>query len=91
MKFARERWVPPRLEQVSDLLAKKIPASFINSDLSAGEKETRFSLLVRQGFKLLYVAPERFSSGAKPNASISSRADRLSLSWMKPTASINGE
>jgi ATP-dependent DNA helicase RecQ len=47
-------------EQVSDLLVKKIPATFINSDLSAEEKESRFSLLSRQAFKLLYVAPERF-------------------------------
>ncbi|RUW85015.1 RecQ family ATP-dependent DNA helicase [Mesorhizobium sp. M1E.F.Ca.ET.063.01.1.1] len=47
-------------EQVSDLLAKKIPATFINSDLSRKEKETRFSLLSRKAVKLLYVAPERF-------------------------------
>ena len=47
-------------EQVSDLLRKKIPATFINSDLSPEEKQTRFSLLSRQGFKLVYVAPERF-------------------------------
>lgn len=47
-------------EQVSDLLRKKIPATFINSDLSREEKETRFSLLSRSAIKLLYVAPERF-------------------------------
>jgi ATP-dependent DNA helicase RecQ len=47
-------------EQVSDLLAKKIPATFINSDLSREEKELRFSLLARHGIKLLYLAPERF-------------------------------
>ncbi|MBM2711040.1 RecQ family ATP-dependent DNA helicase [Mesorhizobium caraganae] len=47
-------------EQVSDLLAKKIPATFINSDLSRVEKETRFSLLSQRAIKLLYVAPERF-------------------------------
>ena len=47
-------------EQVSDLLMKKIPATFINSDLNVEEKNTRFSLLSRQAFKLLYVAPERF-------------------------------
>jgi ATP-dependent DNA helicase RecQ len=47
-------------EQVSDLLRKKVPATFINSDLNAEEKATRFSLLARQAFKLLYVAPERF-------------------------------
>lgn len=47
-------------EQVSDLLKKKIPATYINSDLPAEEKEKRFSLLSRQAFKLLYIAPERF-------------------------------
>src|SRR5262245_18320348 len=47
-------------EQVSDLLIKKVPATFINSDLNVEEKKTRFSLLSRQAFKLLYVAPERF-------------------------------
>ena len=47
-------------EQVSDLLKKKIPATFINSDLSAQEKETRFAQRASQAFKLLYIAPERF-------------------------------
>ena len=47
-------------EQVSDLLAKKIPATFVNSDLSTEEKQTRFSLLGRGAVKLLYLAPERF-------------------------------
>ena len=47
-------------EQVSDLLAKKILATFINSDLSVDEKQVRFSLLESRAIKLLYVAPERF-------------------------------
>lgn len=47
-------------DQVSALLRKKIPATFINSDLSKEEKETRYSMLARAAFKLLYVAPERF-------------------------------
>lgn len=47
-------------EQVSDLLAKKVPATFVNSDLSREEKATRFSLLNQKAIKLLYVAPERF-------------------------------
>lgn len=47
-------------EQVSDLLKRKIPATYINSDLNAEEKATRFSLLSRRAFKLFYVAPERF-------------------------------
>ena len=35
-------------EQVSDLLGKKIPATFINSDLGTDEKDLRYSLLTRQ-------------------------------------------
>jgi len=46
--------------QVSSLLKLKIPATFINSDLSRTEKDTRFSLLGRGAIKLLYMAPERF-------------------------------
>lgn len=47
-------------EQVSSLLRRKIPATFINSDLDAGEKRLRYQLLSCGGFKLLYAAPERF-------------------------------
>lgn len=64
-------------EQVSDLMKKKIPASFINSDLSAEEKNTRFALLARQAFKLLYIAPERFF--------VRSDAERLHLKQSRPS------
>jgi ATP-dependent DNA helicase RecQ len=64
-------------EQVSNLLTKKIPATFINSDLSAEEKESRFSLLSRQAFKLLYVAPERFF--------VRSESERAHLKQSKPS------
>ena len=47
-------------DQVASLLGKKIPATFINSDLGLDEKTTRFELLVRGAIKLLYLAPERF-------------------------------
>ena len=47
-------------EQVSDLLRKKIPATFINSDLSRDEKGLRLSMLSRGAFKFMYAAPERF-------------------------------
>lgn len=54
-------------EQVSSLLRRKIPASFINSDLDSGEKRLRYQLLSQGSFKLLYAAPERFfvRSGAE--------------------------
>ena len=47
-------------EQVSSLLRRKIPSTFINSDLDRDEKRLRYRLLARNSFKLLYVAPERF-------------------------------
>ena len=64
-------------EQVSDLLKRKIPATFINSDLNVEEKETRFSLLSRQGIKLLYIAPERFF--------VRSEVERLHLKQSRPS------
>lgn len=64
-------------EQVSDLMRKKIPATYINSDLPAEEKETRFSLLSRQAYKLLYIAPERFF--------VRSEVERLRLKQSRPS------
>ncbi|MHA6643675.1 RecQ family ATP-dependent DNA helicase [Mesorhizobium sp. A623] len=64
-------------EQVSDLLTKKIPATFVNSDLSTDEKQTRFSLLGRGAIKLLYLAPERFF--------VRSEDERARLKQTKPS------
>jgi RecQ family ATP-dependent DNA helicase len=47
-------------EQVSSLLRRKIPSSYINSDIGADEKRLRYQLLASNHLKLLYVAPERF-------------------------------
>jgi ATP-dependent DNA helicase RecQ len=47
-------------EQVSSLLRRKVPSTYINSDLSTEEKDLRYRLVSKNGFKLLYVAPERF-------------------------------
>jgi ATP-dependent DNA helicase RecQ len=47
-------------EQVSSLMRRKIPSSFINSDISSDEKRLRYRLLASNSFKLLYLAPERF-------------------------------
>jgi ATP-dependent DNA helicase RecQ len=47
-------------EQVSSLLRRKIPSSYINSDIGSDEKRLRYRLLASNHFKLLYVAPERF-------------------------------
>ncbi|MGA8003507.1 MAG: RecQ family ATP-dependent DNA helicase [Pseudolabrys sp.] len=47
-------------EQVSALLRRKIPSTFINSDLDSFEKEVRYEQLANKSLKLLYAAPERF-------------------------------
>lgn len=47
-------------DQVSGLLRRRIPATFMNSDLSSEEKRLRLDLLGRACFKFLYLAPERF-------------------------------
>lgn len=46
-------------DQVSALLQRKVPAVFINSDLSKVEKDFRYELLLNGAIKLLYLAPER--------------------------------
>lgn len=49
-------------DQVDALSTSNIPATFVNSSLSAKEYQERVSL-IRQGvYKLVYVAPERFES-----------------------------
>ena len=42
------------------LLRRRIPATFMNSDLSSEEKRLRLQLLASGCFKFLYLAPERF-------------------------------
>ena len=48
-------------DQVSELQRKKLPGTFINSDLDRHEKSERYELLAKGVFKFLYVAPERFA------------------------------
>jgi ATP-dependent DNA helicase RecQ len=43
-------------EQVSSLLRRKIPYSYINSDIDPDEKSLRYRLLANNDLKLLYVA-----------------------------------
>lgn len=47
-------------EQVSALFRRKIPCTYINSDLDSVEKGFRYQLLANNSLKLLYAAPERF-------------------------------
>jgi len=52
-------------DQVSGLLRHRIPATFMNSDLSSEEKRLRLQLLAIGCFKFLYLAPERFFAANK--------------------------
>ena len=49
-------------DQVESIWARKIPATYINSDLGSGEKSQRYNFIVRQLYKFIFVAPERFTS-----------------------------
>jgi ATP-dependent DNA helicase RecQ len=50
-------------DQVDALTARGIPATFVNSTLSANEASDRMARVARGEVKLLYVAPERFDLG----------------------------
>src|SRR5690348_17544324 len=50
-------------DQVDALTARGIPATFINSTLTASEISHRMASVMRGDVKLLYVAPERFDFG----------------------------
>jgi ATP-dependent DNA helicase RecQ len=50
-------------DQVDALTARGIPATFVNSTLTAGEVAERMARVTRGEVKLLYVAPERFDVG----------------------------
>ncbi|HMG33798.1 MAG TPA: ATP-dependent DNA helicase RecQ [Blastocatellia bacterium] len=51
-------------DQVDQLVARGLPTTFINSSLSYPETNRRLSEIRRGLYKLVYVAPERFRSGA---------------------------
>lgn len=53
-------------DQVLELQRMRIPATFINGDLSQDEKKLRLSLLDKKALQFLYLTPERFDpeSGA---------------------------
>jgi len=50
-------------DQVDALEARRLPAAFINSSLSAVQVSDRMARAVRGEIKLLYLAPERFDFG----------------------------
>ena len=47
-------------DQVDSLVARSIPATFINSSLSRGEQDRRIKDMKMGAYRLVYVAPERF-------------------------------
>jgi ATP-dependent DNA helicase RecQ len=51
-------------DQVAGLRARGIPASFVNSSLSAAEREQRLKAFAAGDLRLLYATPERFRSPA---------------------------
>lgn len=53
-------------EQIADLQRKKIPGTFINSDLSSAEKKERYELLQRGMFRFFLCTPERFDPSVVP-------------------------
>ncbi|MBY5505332.1 RecQ family ATP-dependent DNA helicase [Rhizobium leguminosarum] len=63
-------------DQVSGLLRKKIPATFVNSALGSEEKEIRYSMVGANAVKFLYLAPERFF--------VRSQDERKALSECRP-------
>src|SRR5438477_9022729 len=50
-------------DQVDALEARGLPATFVNSTLTASQISTRLAKAVNGEVKLLYVAPERFDLG----------------------------
>ena len=63
-------------DQVSGLMRRHIPATFINSDLSQKEKRLRGDMVRRSAYRFLYLAPERFFLAAK--------AERQLLDELRP-------
>lgn len=54
-------------DQVESIWRKKIPATYINSDLSQTERRQRLKF-IRQGlYKFIFVAPERFYRSTSPD------------------------
>lgn len=51
-------------DQVDALVARGLPATYLNSTLSAGEISARMARVQRGEIRLLYLAPERFDLGS---------------------------
>jgi ATP-dependent DNA helicase RecQ len=47
-------------DQIAHLQHRKVPGTFINSDLGSAEKQARYEMIDQGMFKFIYCAPERF-------------------------------
>jgi ATP-dependent DNA helicase RecQ len=54
------------VDQIDGLHTRKLPATFINSDIGRNEKQARYDLLEQGAWALFYMAPERFGDRVKP-------------------------
>lgn len=54
------------VDQTDGLHSRKLPATFINSDIGYREKQARYELLEQGAWALIYMAPERFGDKVKP-------------------------
>ena len=77
-------------DQISELQRKKLPGTFINSDLDREEKSARYELLANGVFKFLYVAPERFAVRDKSEVEQLISCGPTSWSWTKLIALTGG-
>lgn len=69
-------------DQVAALQETKIPASFINSDLSTDEKEARYGLMEGNALKFLYLTPERFDASSVRDPGEIERICRIRPSYL---------
>jgi ATP-dependent DNA helicase RecQ len=53
------------VDQIDGLHSRKLPATFVNSDIGPREKQARYELLEAGAWALLYIAPERFGDRVK--------------------------
>jgi RecQ family ATP-dependent DNA helicase len=66
-------------DQVDALRARGIAATFVNSSLSDAERQERQAGLRRGGYRLVYVAPERFKSPSFLSAMAGQRVPLLAV------------
>jgi ATP-dependent DNA helicase RecQ len=66
-------------DQVDELTRRGIPAAYVNSSLSQAQQQQRLESCRAGELRLLYVAPERFRSGAFTSALARTRLSRLAI------------